>query len=174
MDLHKILQRYEREKRIATRMPGLQREVLPNVVRHIDQLGHRGMVSWSHLDKATAEREIREQVEFYSGIKQGFEWKVFGYDQPADLKERLRGFGFTEEPEESVMVLEIHESAKLKTPSEHEVRSASDMSLLPDLLAVQETAYGERPVWLENAIVHTLRTSPETLTLYVAYQDGQP
>jgi GNAT superfamily N-acetyltransferase len=174
MELREILAIYESEKRIAIQMPGLRREVLPNLVRHIDSLGHRGMISWSRLDAATADREIREQVEFYSGIKQAFEWKVFGHDQLADLKERLRAFGFSEEPEESVMVLEIDKSPKLKTPSEHFVRSASDLSLLSDLLAVQEAAYGESAEWLENVIAHTLRTAPETLTLYVAYQNGRP
>jgi GNAT superfamily N-acetyltransferase len=174
MELHEILDIYEREKRIATQMPGLQREVLPHLVRHFDSLGHRGMISWSRLDAAMADREIREQVEFYSGIKQAFEWKVFGHDQPADLKERLRAFGFAEEPEESVMVLDIDGSPRPKIPVEHDVRSASDTSLLSDLLAVQEAAYGESPEWLENLIAHTLRTAPKTLTLYVAYQNGRP
>ena len=174
MELHEILLIYEREKRFATEMPGWRREVLPSLVRHVDSLGQQGMISWSRLDAATADREIGEQVEFYSGIKQAFEWKVFGCDQPTDLKERLRAFGFAEEPEESIMVLEIDEWPILKTPAEHFVRSASDMSLVADLMAVQEAAYGERPDWLENAIVHTLRTAPETLTLYVAYQNGRP
>ena len=175
MELYDILRHYEREKRIATQMPGMRREVLADVVRHVNLLDHRGVISWSQLKEATAERAIREQVEFFAGIKQAFEWKIFGHDQPPDLRDRLRAFGFAEEPEESIMVLVLDkESPNLRTPARHEVRSANDMSLLPDLLAVQEAAYGEWPAWLEKAIAHTLRTAPDTLTLHVAYHEGEP
>jgi hypothetical protein len=73
------------------------------------------------------------------------------------------------------MVLPIDEClAKLKTRARHVVRRANDCSLLPDLLSIHEAVYGERPRWLENQIVDTLRTASETLTLYVAYENGRP
>ena len=170
-----ILRAYDREKRAATQIPGMRRESLPNLVRHVDLLGHRGMITWSHLNAATAEQVIRQQVEFYSGLNQPFEWKVFDTDQPVNLKERLRAFGFTEEPEESLMVLPIGNGEHhVKLSAKHEVRCGNDVSLLPDLLRVQETAYGESAGWLGDSIAHTLRAAPETLTLYVAYHKDRP
>src|SRR4051812_33589957 len=170
-----FLRAYEQEKRFSTQIPGMRRENLPQVVRHVDLLGQRGMITWSQLNAASAEQVIREQVEFYSGLNQPFEWKVFDTDQPVDLKEQLQNFGFTEEPEESLMVLRIgNGEGRVKISAEHEVRCGNGLSLLPDLLRVQETAYGESAGWLGDSITHTLRTAPETLTLYVAYHKNQP
>jgi hypothetical protein len=98
MHIDEILSLFEREKRIGTQMPGMRREVLPNLVRHVDLLGYRGMISWSDLTPATVEREIREQVEFYSGLKQAFEWKVFRDDHPPELKVQLKALGSPANP----------------------------------------------------------------------------
>ena len=40
-------------------------------------------VIWSDLDESDADRVIAEQVDFFRGLGRQFEWKWFGYDQPA-------------------------------------------------------------------------------------------
>jgi hypothetical protein len=43
----------------------MQREITSNVVRHIDTSEHgEGMVIYSHLETANAEKAIREQVAY--------------------------------------------------------------------------------------------------------------
>jgi hypothetical protein len=73
----------------------MRREVTPNVVRHIDNsdLG-KGLLTYSQLNEVIADDRIREQVSYFESIGQNFEWKLYDYDQPSDLKERLRSNGF--------------------------------------------------------------------------------
>lgn len=47
---------------------------------------------------------IRRQVEFFTSRGQAVEWKTYGYDEPADLPERLVRAGFTAEDPEVVLL----------------------------------------------------------------------
>src|ERR1700733_14483840 len=63
-------------------------------------------VSWSDLDAGTADAAIAEQVAYFAGRGEQFEWKTYGYDQPPDLGERLLAAGFVAEDAEALMVAE--------------------------------------------------------------------
>ena len=47
---------------------------------------------------------IERQVAFFTARGQRVEWKTYSYDQPADLRERLRAYGFVPEDEEALML----------------------------------------------------------------------
>ncbi|MFN2321114.1 MAG: GNAT family N-acetyltransferase [Dermatophilaceae bacterium] len=47
---------------------------------------------------------IRRQVEFFSQRGQSVEWKTYAYDQPADLPERLRAYGFVPDQTEALLL----------------------------------------------------------------------
>ena len=52
---------------------------------------------WSSAPRASGDdpdRWVARQVEFFSGRGQVVEWKTYGYDEPADLPERLVEAGF--------------------------------------------------------------------------------
>ena len=46
---------------------------------------------------------IARQVEFFTARGQSVEWKTYGYDEPADLPERLVEAGFTAEAPEVLL-----------------------------------------------------------------------
>jgi GNAT superfamily N-acetyltransferase len=72
--------------------------------------GWSGVV-WSDLDAATADEVIADQVRFFAGRGERFEWKHYSYDQPPDLEERLIAAGFVGEEPESLMVANAAEIA---------------------------------------------------------------
>lgn len=47
---------------------------------------------------------IERQVAFFTARGQRVEWKTYSYDEPADLPERLRAYGFVPEAEEALML----------------------------------------------------------------------
>ena len=53
-----------------------------------------GFISWSELTVDTADSVIQNQIEHYTGLKLDFEWKVYSYDQPADLAGAAAGAWF--------------------------------------------------------------------------------
>lgn len=53
------------------------------------------------------DRWIGRQRDFFGGRGQSVEWKTYGYDEPADLGERLAAHGFLAEEEEALMLGEL-------------------------------------------------------------------
>ena len=100
MDKARIIALYDQDQRKDITYPRARREVTANVVRlvHTSDNGE-GVVIYSQLDVSNVEDVIREQVAYYEGIGQDFEWKAYDYDKPPDLKNRLAAHGFeVEEP----------------------------------------------------------------------------
>src|SRR5215469_18931849 len=50
-------------------------------------------IAWSDLDTETADEVIADQVRFFPARGERFEWKLYSYDRPADLGQRLPGGG---------------------------------------------------------------------------------
>ena len=63
-----------------------------------------GGVFWCDLDEATADAAIAATVEVFRGTGQEWEWKLYGYDRPADLADRLRAAGLAPDDEEALVV----------------------------------------------------------------------
>jgi len=105
----------------------MRREVTPDVVRHIDlSTTEEGLITFTELNEANAEEVIRKQVAYFERIGQDFEWKLYDYDQPLNLKERLEAFGFTIEEAEAIMVLDLENTPEiLWQPVRHYIKETA-------------------------------------------------
>lgn len=176
MDKSRIIALYDQDQRIDVEYPGMRREVTPKVVRHVDISGAGdGSIIYSRLTEAEADDVIREQVAYFEGIGQGFEWKLYDYDQPANLKERLIAHGFVVEEEEAIMVLDLEEApATLWQPVTHDVRCIQDPEKLSEVQQIEQDVWNEDFSGLIQYLEESLRNYPDQMSVYVAYVDGQP
>jgi GNAT superfamily N-acetyltransferase len=176
MDRTQVLALYDQDQRIAVEYPGMRREALPTVVRHVNTSGAgEGSIIYTRLNEANAEAAIREQVSYFERLGQGFEWKLYDHDTPADLKQRLEAHGFAIEEGEAIMVLDLHESPRvLEQPLPPTVRRITDPDQLSDVLAVQREVWKEDFTSLGNYLDESLRNYPEQMSVYVAYVDDEP
>ena len=123
--------------------------------------------------------QIAQEIAHFTalGLADEFEWKLFGHDQPADLRERLIRHGFeVNEPADAVMALDLSElPPKLAQPVTHDVRRVTDERGLADIYAVIEAVWPEEDhsVAQRNKIT-LLREHPESISMYAAYVEGQP
>jgi hypothetical protein len=171
-----LLALYEKDQRIEVEYPGLQREVTPDVVRHIATTEPgEGIITFSRLPEANEEDGIRQQVSFFESIGQDFEWKVYDYDRPADLKERLESIGFAVDEAEALVVLDLDEApAVLWQPAHQDVRRITDPARLVDVQTVERKVWGEDVSWVIPYLSGALRDYPEQMSVYVAYVNDQP
>jgi hypothetical protein len=133
------------------------------------------MITYSALDETNVERVIREQVSYFEGIGQDFEWKLYDYDRPPDLKERLESFGFTVEEAEAILILALEDAPQiLWQPVHQHIQQITDPEKLSDVLTVEEQVWNEDFSSLGNFLGDALRRYPEQMSVYVAYVDGQP
>jgi hypothetical protein len=176
MDRSQFLALFDQDQRKDIAFSGMRREVTPAVVRHIDTATPgEGIIIYSHLDEANVEDAIREQVNYFESIGQGFEWKVYDHDQPPDLKERLHTFGFAIEEAEALMALDLeHAPEALWQPVRHAVQRITDPVKLGDVQTIERQVWNEDSSWLIHSLGEALSNHPDQMNVYVAYRAGQP
>lgn len=176
MNRSELIALYNQDQRLDVEYPDMRREVTPRVVRHVDLTDHRqSFVVHSQLSEAIAEDVIREQVEYFESIGQDFEWKFYDYDQPADLLERLRSYGFEIEESEAIMVLDLEQApVVLWQPVVPEIMRIVTPDDLSDVLAVEEQVWDDDFTWLGDYLGRALTRFPEQMSVYAARVEGKP
>lgn len=176
MNRSEIIALYDQDQRKDVEYPGMRRAVTPNVVRHIDRSdAGEGLITHSQLTVSNARNTILEQVNYFEGIGQAFEWKVHDYDEPADLKERLRSVGFIVQEAEALVVLDLEDAPEiLWQPILHHIQRITEPKELVDVEIVEQQAWDEDAAWVHHYLGGALRNYPHQMSVYVAYIDGQP
>jgi len=103
------------------------------------------------------------------------EWKTYGHDKPADLRQRLTAAGFVAEDVEAFMVLPLTPESVAQFPVDgHDIRRIDSVDQLRDLTSTAESsAQGtEEEEW--RRLEPVMREDPESMSVYVAYVDGRP
>lgn len=155
---------------------GFRLEVLPHLSRYTaTTAGGPGFVAYARLPAGGEDAVIAEQVAHFASAGQGFEWKVFALDWPADLRQRLEAHGFVAGPVEGFSVRPLSgDSRPVRLPAGHAVRLLTDEAGIRDFVQVQEGVWERAfPGYLESLLV-TLREDPEGTEFYGAYCGDRP
>ena len=176
MNLAQWLALYDQDQRIHVRYPDIQREETPRVVRHVAlSESQDSMVIYSRLDAESADEVIRAEIEYFNGIGQDFEWKVYSHDQPPDLKQRLERLGFEVGEEEAIMALDLAEAPEvLWQPVSQDIHRVMDAAGLADVLAVEREVWQEDQSQLGEFLGDALRETPVQISIYAAYVNDLP
>ena len=177
MDHATVLALYDRELREGARPdgPGDRIERAGGVVRQVsDAQGWNGVL-WSAVDVADADRVIREQIAYFTGLARGFEWKLYGHDRPLDLGARLRAAGFRAEPEETLLIGEIPRLAlDAEPPAGVRLVRATDPAGVELVVTVHEKAFGTDGGRLRHRLLGRLAADPGTVVAVVALAGDEP
>jgi predicted N-acetyltransferase YhbS len=134
-------------------------------------------IAWSGLDAGTADSVIADQVTFFRARGERFEWKLYSYDQPLDLGERLLAAGFLREDAESLMVADAAEiagtAAAGSLPDGVRLVPVTEENGLTLMTQVNDQVFGPDPDQ-RGRLVAQLRNSPETTVMLVAVAGGEP
>lgn len=176
MNKSQVIALYDQYERRDVEYPAMRREVAANVVRHIDTSDTGGgIISYSQLSAADAEDAIREQVDYFENIGQNFKWKVYDYDNPSDLKEKLEASGFIIEEAEALVVLDLENAPeRLWQPVHINVQRITDPANLVDVQTIEQQVWDEDSAWVIHYLGEALANYPEQMSVYVAYLDQQP
>lgn len=176
MNKSQIIALYDQDQRKDVEYPDTRREVTPHVVRHIGTSNSgEGAIIYSQLNEANAEEIIHEQVLYFESLGQDFEWKVYDYDHPFDLKERLGSYGFIVEEAEAIMVLDLEKAPEiLWQPIHRQVQRITSAEKISDVLTIEQQVWEEDFSSLGEYLGGTLGKYPEQMSVYVAYINEQP
>ena len=173
--MNEIRALYEQEQRKEVHYHGMRTEQTPDVVRVVALEEGNGSVIYSHLDASNVDRVIAEQIAYFEGIGQDFEWKVFDYDTPPNLRERLTAAGFECGEPESIMVLDLDTApASLFASVTADIRRITNPAQLDQVVQVLNQVWDEDQTWLGNYLAGEMTHAGENVSIYLASVDGVP
>lgn len=170
-----ILALYEEEQRRNVHFWTTRTEQTPDVVRLVALDEGEGAVIYSRLDALNADRVIQEQVAYFEGLGQDFEWKVYSHDTPPDLRERLIAHGFECEEPETIMALDIETvpTAPLE-PVAADIRRLVNPGQIDQVVRILSAVWEEDESFLGQMLADELTHNGDYLSIYLAYVDGVP
>jgi hypothetical protein len=138
-------------------------------------------IAWSDLAPETADQVIADQVRFFRERGESFEWKLYSYDRPAGLDQRLLAAGFAAEDAESFMVSEAAELAG-DWPAPADALLAAGVRLVPVtdeagvelLIDVRDRVFGADGGRLRSSLMAQLTGAPEAGAMIVAMAGDEP
>lgn len=176
MTAEAIYATYVAERRTA-QLTDFRWEPQPHLTRYMSLTsGMDGFVMFADLPVGREIELIREQIAYFKAIGQGFEWKVYDFDRPANLKQMLAAEGFVAEPEEAFMVLPLlnHPKESSTRPADVRVERVTTPQGIKDVVAVHDALWNWHSEWLETFLARALTTHRDELSIYCAYVDTRP
>lgn len=165
-----ILKRLDFERHVAG-----EKSTQGDVVRELLPDGSGCVIVYSRCAPEEIEEAIRNEIALAEARRYTLEWKFYGHDTPLDLKDRLLAADFVPEPVESLMALPVNEQtlAAFDAPV-YDIKRIHDPKGLEDVAAISREV-GRTNVEVEiNRLALTLQSTPDQMSVYVAYIDGEP
>jgi len=155
--------------------PGTRHISEMGLVRDLSDDGQTSNILYSCCPEHELDLIIHQQIELARHQRYELEWKWYEHDRPACLAERLTAAGLVAGEREAFMVL----SATEKTLEgfgigRGDIRRVTTREALRDVQLISEEVYGKS---YENRIKQweaMLEKDPKSMSIYVAYVDGEP
>ena len=175
MDERALLDLYDRELRIEIEMPGVKKEVFPDLVRFTRPAPGMNFVHYSRLTEEGMDEAIAAQVDHFSQFDQPFTWHVFRHDSPASLTSRLEARGFEKDDDpDAVLVLDLHGGIpSMAVPDGVKICRLTVPDQLEDVRKVEAGVLGGDFGWLVERLSAHMAV-PDYLSVYAAYAGNLP
>ncbi|MEK4628510.1 MAG: GNAT family N-acetyltransferase [Solibacillus sp.] len=173
-DKNELLALFHKELRYEAQPQGYIREETTHVVRHISNFDENGFIISSNVNEDNAREIINKELSYFSNRKQNFEWKVYSYDQPTNLKDILEKEGFEIGNPEALMVMKLADQHPLLKNSEvHSVKEITDEQGIQDIVVLEDTIWNESHAELGERLWRDKQHNPESLYIYGIYEGRQ-
>jgi GNAT superfamily N-acetyltransferase len=178
MDSAAVLAAFNSQVRQSTRPDGTPARIERDgaVVRRVAPRGQYGSgILWSDLDDGTAGAVIDAQVAYFRDLGEKFEWKLYSYDQPADLASRLLTAGFVAEEAEALMLAEVSQVPRqVALPAGIALEPVTDAAGLGHLFGVHDQVFGAGEPELRTSLEAQLSAAAQDLVMVVAMAGDEP
>lgn len=174
LDKQDLLSLYDTELRRGLHSPGYRREETEHVVRHVSMHGERGFIIHSDVNEENASTIIQEELNYFSRLGVGFEWKVYSYDKPDQLKNLLEQQDFAIEPREALMVMDIDAIQPALRVDEHAMtKEIIDEKGIRKMISLIDIIWEESHAELGDRLWRDKQNDPDSLYLYGIYDKDQ-
>ncbi len=155
--------------------PGSVIDADRGVLRWLAPGSQTSRIEWSGLSADNADAVIAAQVRYFAARGTPVEWKLYDYDEPADLGRRLLAAGFIPGEDELMLVAEAAAiDPDVVLPAGVALVPVRDEAGLDAMLAVHERAFSGVAPDLGERLRTRLRDAPEQIEMIVAMAGDEP
>ena len=151
---------------------GFVREEADTIVRHVSEHQEKGFVIYSSLTEENVQQTIEQEKERFRKAKQDFEWKVYTYDTPENLKAYLEKAGFRSEDPEALMIMNLEGEQWFINEDTSKVVEITDEKGIRDIIALEDTIWGESHAELGMRLLRDKQEEGNLLSIFGIYEDG--
>jgi hypothetical protein len=179
MNVEAVLAEYQKELR-EIEWPGEVLEPTPWVTRRRWTSGEQTMVVAFGLTKANTAEVIEQEKAHFENLRLGgfgksFEWKVFSFDSPPDLREHLQAAGFEVGEREAVVMYDLDDGLEpFETEQACEVKRVETLEQLADYRSVAEAVFEKDYTPTTQQLKEALESGQRGHDAYLGYVDGEP
>jgi len=175
MNIRAVLSTFDDQMRRNVRPgPGEKVERDGQVVRIVASADGWSGVVWSDLADDGADTAIAGQINRFTDLGQPWEWKLYSYDRPLDLADRLEAAGLTADPAETVLVAEIADLAPQQAPTAGvELVPVVDSAGVGALVQVHDEVFGGDSSGIGWTVLAGLAEQPSSVEAVVAMAGGK-
>jgi GNAT superfamily N-acetyltransferase len=177
VDTHAVRAAFDAQIRRNTRAgePGAVVEADAGVLRWVAPGRQTSCITWSELTGDSADAVIAAQVRYFAARGTPVEWKLYDYDQPADLAQRLAGAGFVADDEELMLVAETAAiDCDVRLPEGVRLDLVTSHAGVEAMMAVRDLAFGHPSPELGERLATQLSEAPELVQMVVAMAGDEP
>jgi GNAT superfamily N-acetyltransferase len=169
MDLSRVLAQYDAEVRACPKaQSGFEVERTGGVTR---LTGHFNFICWWDLAPDAAREAVANQAAYFRSRGETVIWRVYDYDQPAELGDCLAEEGFEAQPPGTLMLFDLANRLTGPVGPDTEIRRVTTMGDLEGFIAASDVAFGHAESWWLAA--YSSRLSDPDLVLYIALVSGK-
>jgi len=155
--------------------PGAVVEASPGVLRWLAPGTQTSCITWSELTGDSADAVIAAQVRYFAARGTPVEWKLYDYDRPADLAQRLQAAGFVADDQELMLAAETSAiESEVRLPEGVRLELVSDEAGIEAMVAVHDLAFAGHPSAELGGRLAGLLRAPELGQMVVAMAGDQP
>lgn len=166
-----LLAAYNLDMRRHAWVPGLPVERLADVSRYYDAAMREALIMWHDFPAEEAETVVRRELDFFARA-QGFTWKFYAGDGPANLPDVFAAHGMQADEECALMMARAADTAA--QPESELAWRMLDVAGMKDLESVWETVWPqENGGWVE-VLTEALERTPDRLKVVAGYDQDQP
>ncbi len=179
MKKQNIISLYNQHERIGINLAGYSKFEDKRLVRLVTEKNRGSLISYFELSERNANAAIQNEIKYFQSLNRSFEWKVYDFDSPADITEKLVAQGFEKEESESFMVLDLsnipsNTNIYIDTNLNRQVMEVKSMQGIKDAINVQQQVWGRDLSEQLEYLIHYKKTQPDLITIYVVYDHDAP
>jgi hypothetical protein len=174
MNCEQTIDRFRYEQR-SIAFGGETLEALPEVTRRSSTDGELNLVSAFSISESNFDEVIDSQIEHYRLKGKEFEWKVYSFDEPNDLQERLERRGFSVGDREALVFYDLSAGVdELNQGLKLEVRQVCSEADLVDFRLVAESVFGKDYSLTTRHLAEALASGDTGHIAFVGYAGAVP